>query len=284
MQTSRVAIVTDSTANLPTELLHQYHIIVLPLSLIWGEKTYLDAVEIQPIEFYQRLKTTKVMPSTSQVTPVQFTNVFSSLIDQGCEILCITIASSLSGTMDSAIQAKAGFPKARIELVDSQTTSLALGLQVLAAGRAIANGATLEECKAMVEGARANTGVFFVVDTLEFLYRGGRIGAAARFLGTALGLKPILELRAGQILPVERVRTQRKALDRLLELVADRIDGKSLIRLAVIDADASEAADTLMEKARQRFNPIEIFRGDVSPVIGTHAGPGTVGMAFSVEI
>jgi DegV family protein with EDD domain len=282
MPDQKVAIVTDSTTNLPRDILQQYPITVLPLTLIWGDKTYCDSVDIQPDEFYRRLKTTTVIPTTSQVTPAQFGAAFGKLIEQGYDILCIVVASTLSGTLDSAIQAKAMYPAAHIELVDSQTTSLAMGFQVLAAVRAAVKGATLEECKAQAEKARANSSIFFCLDTLEFLYRGGRIGGAARFLGTALNLKPILELRGGQMIPVERVRTQRKALGRLLELVEERITGQSNVRLAIIDANAPEEAEIVMEKARQQFKTIEILRSAVSPVIGTYAGPGTVGIAYMV--
>jgi DegV family protein with EDD domain len=284
MPNRKVALVIDSTTNLPGEILQQYPITVIPLTLIWGDKTYSDSIDIQPDEFYRRLKTSSNLPTTSQVTPAQFGAVFARLIDQGFDILCITIAATLSGTMDSAIQAKAMYPKAKIELVDSQTTSLAMGFQVLAAARAAAKGASLEECKALAEKARSNSSVFFCLDTLEFLYRGGRIGGASRFLGTALNLKPILELRGGQIIPVERVRTQSKAHNRLLELVGERISGQSNVRLAIIDADAPEEAKIVLEKAKQHFQTVEILRSDVSPVIGVYAGPGTVGIAYMVGI
>ena len=284
MPNKKIAIVTDSTVNLPKDLLHQYPISILPLSVIWGDKSYRDSIDIQPDEFYDRLKTTKIMPSTSQVTPNQFETVFSELLKQNYDILCIVIASKLSGTMDSAIQAKGIFPGATIELVDSQTTSLALGFQILTAARAAANGATLAECKVLVEKARINSGIFFCVETLEFLHRGGRIGAAARFLGTALNLKPILELREGEILPIERVRTQQKAHDRLIALVGERIKGHTSIRLAVIDAKAPEAADLIFKKVKQQFQAVEIIRSDVSPVLGTHTGPGTVGLGYMVDL
>ncbi len=284
MPDRKVAVVTDSTANLPRDFLQQYSITVLPLTLIWGDKTYSDSVDIQPDEFYRKLKNATVLPTTSQVTPTQFGSAFGKLVEGGYDILCIVIASTLSGTMDSAIQAKAMYPTEHIELIDSQTTSLAMGLQVLAVARAAAQGATLDDCKALAEKARAQSSVFFCLDTLEFLYRGGRIGGAARFLGTALNMKPILELREGQIIPLERVRTQHKAHGRLLELAEERITGQSDVRLAIIDANAPAEAEMVMEKARQRFKTVEMFRSDVSPVIGTHTGPGTVGIAYMVGI
>jgi DegV family protein with EDD domain len=280
MPNRKVAIITDSTVNFPKNILEQYPIKVLPLSLIWGEKTYRDTIDIQPDEFYDRLSTSKVTPSTSQVTPVLFETAFKELLDQNYDILCILISSKLSGTLDSAIQAKELFPGARIELFDSLSTSLAMGFQVLSAVRAAEAGATLEECMVILGKARLNCGLYFCVDTLEYLHRGGRIGGASRFLGTALDLKPILELHDGKIIPVERVRTLRKAHDRLIELVGKQIAGKQMVRFGILDAKAPESAEYILQKVINQFDSIEIIRGDVSPVIGTHAGPGTVGVAF----
>ena len=155
-----------------------------------------------------------------------------------------------------------------------------MGFQVLAAARAAAKGASLAECLALAAQARQRSGVYFVVDTLEFLHRGGRIGGGARFLGTALNLKPILEVRAGRIEAIERVRTQRKAFNRLLELVAERVSGSQPIRIGILDAKAPESAQYVREQIEQIFHPEELISSPVSPVIGTHAGPGTIGIAF----
>ena len=190
---SKVAIITDSTAYLPENLVAAYNITVVPLVVIWGEETLRDNVDISPSEFYQRLATAKVMPSTSQATIQTFSDAFEKLLSEGYEILTIVISSALSGTLDSAIQAKKQFPDAKIELIDSQLTSLPLAYMALTAARAAKRGASLEECKHIVEQIRENTQVFFAVETLEFLHRGGRIGGASRFLGTALNLKPILQ-------------------------------------------------------------------------------------------
>lgn len=276
----KVAIVTDSTINLPPEIIAKYQISVIPLTLLWGNEVLMDMVDIQPEEFYSRLKVSKVMPTTSQVTPIAFTTLFGSLLEKGYDILAILLSSHLSGTMDSAIQAQKMFPGARITLFDSKSTSLALGFQVLTAARAADYGSSLEECIDLVERSRDLSGVLFVVDTLEFLHRGGRIGGAARFLGTALGLKPILELRSGRIEAIERVRTQKKAFERLIDLVEERINKRTPLHLGILDAGAPDYARTLYGMIGQRFDPQEIIMSDVSPVIGAHAGPGTVGIAF----
>jgi len=280
---SKVAIVTDSTAYIPQSLTGQYPITVIPQVLVWGPETLRDGVDIQPVEFYTRLAKTTVMPSTSQASPADFEKVFRSLLAQGYEVLAITLSSVLSGTMDSAIQAKAALEGQPIELFDSQTTAMAMGFQVLAAAKAAARGASLAECKAVAEAARGRTGVIITFETLEFLHRGGRIGGAQRYLASALNIKPILELTGGVLEPVEKVRTRRKALARLVELLGERTGGQKPMRISCLHANSRQDAEYLLEQVKSTYQVIEGTVTDVSPVIGTHAGPGTVGICWMVE-
>jgi DegV family protein with EDD domain len=277
---SKVAIITDSTAYLPGEYVQQYDLTIAPQVLIWGEQTYEDGVDILPDEFYERLKKATVMPSTSQVTIPKFQELFQKLLNEGSEILAILLSEKLSGTIDSAVQAKAFFPGATIEIVDSRTTSMAMGYQVLTVARAAQDGASLAECKALAEKAREHTGVIFAVDTLEFLHRGGRIGGGSRYLGTALQLKPLLEVTGGRVEAVERVRTRNKSLNRMVEMIVERVGDQKPVRLASLHANAPEEAKMVLEQASQKLYPIETIISQVSPVVGTHAGPGTVGIAF----
>ncbi|MBL8102008.1 MAG: DegV family protein [Anaerolineales bacterium] len=282
---SKIAIVTDSTSFLPAEYVKKHNITVAPQVLIWGEETFRDGVDIQPAEFYTRLKTAKTMPSTSQVSPASMQAVFQPLIQQGFEVLGIFVSSKLSGTIQSAVQAKEimGPAGEKVTIVDSLATSMALSLIALAAARAAEAGASLKDCVAAAEKTRENSGLFFAVDTLEFLHRGGRIGGAQRFIGSALNLKPILALKDGRVEGVERIRTKSKAHDRVLELISEKVQGKSNIRIATLHANASEDAKALLERAAQQNNPVETIFAEVSPVVGTHAGPGTVGLAYSFE-
>lgn len=277
---SKVAIVTDSTATIPKEILDQYPIWVAPQVLIWGEQTLEDGVDIQPDEFYQRLTRDPVHPTTSQVTPASFNKLFRELLEEDYEILAVLISPKLSGTIESANQALANFPGAPIEIFDSNSVAMAMGFQVLMAARAAKDGASLKECREVAERARPLTGVVFAVDTLEFLHRGGRIGGGARFLGTALDIKPILEIRDGRVEAVERVRTRKKSLARVVRLIEDRIAGRSPIRLATLHARAEADARWLLDVGCAHLNPVEKIYTEVSPVVGTHAGPGTVGLAF----
>ncbi len=277
-----VAFVTDSTAYIPDEIVKQYAISVAPQVLIWGDQTFQDGVDIQPDEFYERLKTAKVMPSTSQASVVTMQNIFQGLVDKGFDVLGVFISEKLSGTMASATQARTamGAAGSKVVIVDSHTTAMAMGFEVLAGARAAEKGAGIKDCQKIVERSRDYVGVYFAVDTLEFLHRGGRIGGATRFIGSALNLKPILALRDGRVEAIDRVRTRTKALDRLLELVSAHTKGRANIHLATLHASAEQEARDLLERASRELNPVETIFSAVSPVVGTHAGPGTVGLAY----
>jgi DegV family protein with EDD domain len=279
---SKVALVTDSTAYLPSNLLKAHNITVVPQVLIWGDETFHDGVDILPDEFYRRLSTAKVMPTTSQVAIVTMKDTFEKLLAAGYDVLGVFISSKLSGTMQSAIQAKEMLSKAadKIAIVDSLSTAMAMGFHVLAAARAAESGAGLAECKKLAEEAQKHTGVYFVVDTLEFLRRGGRIGGAQALLGSALNIKPILMLEDGKIESVEKIRTRGKALDRLVEVVVEKASGQTPVRLATLHANSEADAQSVLVAAAGKLNPVEKFLTSVSPVIGTHAGPGTVGLAY----
>lgn len=275
------AIVTDSTAYIPQDLIDQYHIHVAPQVLIWGEDSYLDGVDIQPGEFYQRLEESDVHPTTSQATVASFHAIFEPLVVKQIPILTIVISEKLSGTLQSAQQAKAMFPGAKIELVDSKSTAMAMGFQVLAAARAREGGASFDESLAIARAAHNQTGVFFVVDTLEYLHRGGRIGGASKLFGTALNIKPLLQVTGGRVESFEKVRTKSKAIDRMLEVVVERLDGNDTIRIAALHAAAEPEAVRILEEAKKRLDPVEAMISVVSPVVGNHAGPGTVGLVYS---
>lgn len=279
---SKVALVTDSTTYLPDDYLEKYHISVIPVVMIWSGKELRDGVDIQPEEFYIRLESAEEMPTTSQPTPSAVKEVFEDLLDKGYDILGIFISQKLSGTYDSAIQALRMLPGKSIQVIDSRTGSMGAGWPILAAARAAMEGASLEECKAIADKALEEVGILLSLETLEFLHRGGRIGRAQRFLGSALNLKPILEVIDGEFIPLERVRTRRKSFERLVELLEERLAGRSPVHLAVLHANARETAEELLEKAAARVKPIETLISHVSPAVGAHLGPGTVGLAFMV--
>lgn len=277
-----IAFVTDSTAYLPDVLVKEYGITVAPQVLLWDGQSFLDGVDIQPAEFYTRLKTAKVMPTTSQVPVSEMLRIFRQLTEQGSHVLGIFLSAKLSGTMQSAIQARdeMGAAAERISVVDSNATAMAMGFQVLAAARAARDGAGVADCVRIVEKSRDHVGVYFAVDTLEFLHRGGRIGGGARFIGSALNLKPILALKDGKIQAEDRVRTRAKSHERVLQLVAHDVAGKSNLRLATVHANSEPEARLLLDRASRELGAVESVLASVSPVVGAHAGPGTIGLAF----
>ena len=281
---NKVAIVTDSTAYLPKEIISQYHISIVPLSLVWGEQILLDGVDIQPVEFYDRLSNSKVMPTTSQVTPAAMLGTIQPLLEQGYDVLGIFLSSKFSGTILSAMQARDMLNGAahRVAIVDSLSTTMAMGWPVLTAARAAQAGENLAECQKIAENACKNSGVLFVVETLEFLRRGGRIGGAQALLGTVLNIKPVLEMRDGRIEALEKVRTKQKATQRVIDLVTERIQGRTPIRIAVTHANSEADASFMLNAAQAKLNPVETFLCPLSPVIGTHAGPGTVALNYMV--
>lgn len=280
---SKITIITDSTAYIPEALCAQYHITMLPQILIWGDETFRDGVDIQPADFYQRLANASVMPTSSQISPGTFQDAFQQALDAGHEVLAVLISQKLSGTLASATQARQAFPAdAPIEIVDSHSTAMAMGFQALQAARAIEQGASLQEAHQIIERSRAHSGVIFTPETLEFLHRGGRIGGASRLLGTAFNIKPILDLNDGHIEPLEKVRTFKRAQQRLLEIVDERAQGAP-IHIGVIHANVPDKAEALLAEIRQRLNVVEDMVVPVSPVIGTHVGPGTVGITYLIE-
>jgi DegV family protein with EDD domain len=280
----KVVVVTDSTAYIPPALILKHEIRVVPLSLVWGNEVFRDGVDITPPEFYARLKTDKVMPSTSQPSPDEFKKLFAPIVEAGNSVLAILLSSALSGTVDSAVQAKAALPGAKIEIVDTLTTAMALGFITLAASRAIQGGADLDEAAQVARRTTESSKVIFVVDTLEFMRRGGRIGGAAAFLGTALNMKPLLTLHEGKVEAIDKVRTKGKAVDRMLDLIEKEIGSARPLRIATLQAAADEEARALLERANHRFHPEESIFSEVSPVIGTHVGPGTIGLAYCTGI
>ncbi len=280
---AKVAIVTDSSAYIPKELTSEFELKIAPLQVIWGDEQFRDGVDIQPVEFYERLQNAEIMPSTSQATPHAFKEIYKELSSKGYDIFSIHISSKLSGTIDSALQAKDMLGIENIEIFDSETAGMALGFQVLSVARAAANGASLKDCVRIGKKARESTGIYFAVSTLEFLHRGGRIGGGQAFLGTMLNLKPILEVRDGKIEAAGKVRTMNKAVDKVLEMVKSKVDDKTPIRIAIQHANALPAAQILFERVLKSFpkeDMVETVIADVSPGIGTHTGPGVIGIAY----
>ena len=279
----KVVLITDSSAYLPEHITEELGIHVVPLTLHWGEETFRDGEDIRAEEFYARLAESDTIPTTSQTTVSEFERLFKSLLDQDLAVLAILISSGISGTVESALQAKIDFPEAPLEVLDSRLVSMALGLMVISVARAANAGASLEECKALAKAVYPKIGVYFTVDTLKFLNKGGRINTAKRVMGTALNIKPIMEIRNGKIELVESVRTRKKALARMLDMVGKDIEGNTGVHISTFHAAAEGECELLLAEAVARFNPVETITTHVSPVIGAHTGPGTVSIAYQMD-
>jgi len=275
-----IKVVTDSTAYLPEDAVRKYDIRVVPLYVHFGNEEFREGVELSIGEFYARLREAPELPSTSQPSAGEFHEVLKDLVDQGHQVLVMTISSKLSGTWNSAMAAKEMLPDADIAVFDSFSTSVGLYLMLEAAVEAIQSGASLPQVVEELEGIRDKMHVLFVVDTLEYLAKGGRIGNAKAFLGTLLKVKPILTLQDGVLEPLEQVRSKRKAVMRLLDLVEERLDSQApQARVAVTHALVPDEAEALIQDLVARLGCTEPSLSEVGPVIGTHTGPGVLAIA-----
>ena len=279
----RVAIVTDSTAYIPTDLVEAYDIHVVPLHLMMGENSWLDGVEIDPPTFYELLRTSPDFPTTSQPNVATFQELFVKLSSTVDGIVAILISSELSGTVDSALGAVANLPDIDIEVIDSRASAMMLGFPVLEAAKVAAAGGDIQAVADRARAVAERSHIYFVVDTLEYLHRGGRIGGAAKLLGSALNLKPILELRNGFVTSLTKARTKRKALAKVYELLGERISDGATVYMSVLNVAAPDEAERFKDELIARFHPVEITVTEASPAIGAHVGPGTIGVSFFVE-
>jgi DegV family protein with EDD domain len=283
MNGNKIVVVVDSSAYIPESALEGLDIVVIPLWLIWDEQNYRDSVDIDPPTFYARLKQSKTLPTTSQPSPGEFVELYKELATDRDGIVSVLASSKISGTVDSAVQAKAELPELDVRIVDSFASSMGLGFVALAAARAAAADKSIDEVVAAAEDMREKVGLMFAVGTLEFLHRTGRISGAKRLMGTALSIKPLLHFHDGKIVPLSQARTKRKACIELLNCVETRLGGKQMAEAAVIDIDCPEDGEDLVRQVKERFNPPVIHRATVSPVVSAIVGPGATGVAFYPE-
>ncbi len=276
---NKIALITDSTAYLSPAFVKANQINVIPLNLHWDETNYRDGVNITPNEFYTMLAKAKTIPSTSQPTYGEFEMIIKELAQTNDAIIAVLISSGISGTVDSALMAQKHLSDIPLEVIDSKSTSAGLALLTKALVSARSKGAGVAEMVGLADKIIANLGVYFMVDTMEYLYKGGRIGGASRFLGGALDIKPILYLDTeGKIGALEKVRTKKKALQRLMDLTVEKAGGKKAY-VGIMQAQAHADAEAIAQALASRMDCAEMEIYELSPVIGTHAGPGTLGIA-----
>ena len=281
----RIAVVTDSTAGLPAELIEELEISIIPLNVHWGDETYKDGVTLDRTTFYRWLQERADFPKTSQPSAGEFMEFFDEVAArfETDTILGIFISSDLSGTFASASLAKNERPDLNIELFDSRSISMGAGFMVMAAARMAREGASMEAILDRLNVMKQNTHIFFAVNTLEYLHRGGRIGGAARFLGTALNLKPLLMIQDGRVESLEKVRRRRKSIQRIVEVAGEQLKNNSPEEVAILHTQADEDLEFIADLVIEQLKPKRLYKNILTPVVGTHGGPGTLGVVFYVD-
>lgn len=282
-----VQIVTDSSINMPHALRQELGLVVVPLKAIFGTTEYRDEIDLTNEQFYKMLPNAKEHPTTSQPSAGDFIQVYKPIIESGKEIVSLHLSSKLSGTYASACAAKTElenqFKKALpITIVDTPWISMALGFLCIAAAQAAAAGKSRDQIVDTVNALIPKLNIIFVLDTLEYLKRGGRIGGASAMLGTLLNFKPMLEIKNGVVEPLEKPRSRAKAIQRLLEIMQARTGGKP-VHVSVLHAQAPSDAAALEAELRRRFECKEFYLAELGPVLGVHTGPNALGLVFYAD-
>jgi DegV family protein with EDD domain len=282
LTTENTAIVVDSTADFPKASQRYSNWRIVPLYVRFGSESFRDYIELGPAEFYLRLRETAVSPTTSQPTPGDFLETYEQLVGFD-RVYSLHLAGTLSGTVESARQAASEFSD-RIRVVDTETASAAIAMLGLAIERRLERGSSDEELEALIERHRSGSRLIFTLDTLDYLARGGRIGPAAAWAGQLLKVKPILTIRSGEVVPLKRVRGNQRAFQEFVAAFEESSDDRPELRVGIAHADAPERAAALKEMVRQTRPQAQLeLVTSLGPVVGTHAGPGTVGLFWFTD-
>ena len=279
----KVAIVTDSISSLTQAMGQEYGIHVVPVYVFFGTEIYCDGIDLDAKLFYRLLGESSQLPTTSQPTVVDFFRLYTQLWREAEAIVSIHTSKKMSATVNSAVAAARELLGVPIHVIDSRSVSMGLGLMAIAAARAAAAGQDAAQVVKLVEELVPKMNVIFTVETLEYLRKGGRIGGATALLGLALSIKPILYMKDGQIEPLEKPRTRKRATGRVLDLMADRVGASEAVHAAVLHCATPDEAQHLADQVADRFPCAELLTVEAGPIIGTHAGPGTLGVAFYAQ-
>jgi DegV family protein with EDD domain len=276
-------IVTDGAADMPREWQQEFDIQVIPVNIHFGEKTYLQNVDLDTEGFYRLVDETRKVPKTSQPTPHQFVEFYKKIANEGDTILSIHVTSKLSGTYDSAVAAARDLAgKFTVLPFDSLCGSAGIGMLCREARLAERAGKSLEQVVKHIEAVRSRIGVILALDTLEYARLSGRVGTLQAALASALNVKPIAVLKDGTLNMAEKVRTRKASLDRVLEMVREQV-GERLVSISVVHARDLQAGQDLLERVRQGFKVKDLFLADLSISVAANLGPGTVGIVFYTE-
>jgi DegV family protein with EDD domain len=279
---NKIKIVTDSTVDLSEEIIQEYGIHIVPLSISINDEHYLDRVEISPKEFMDKMKTSKELPKSSQPSAGEFLKVYESLADQGYSVISIHMTGGMSGTVRSA-ESAAGMTKANVTVVDSRFISKGLAFQVIEAAKLAREGRSTEEITARLDEIRGNTSLFVVVDTLENLVKGGRIGKGKAMIGSLLNIKPIASLEGGEYTPVSKARSYSQVVKFLVNRFVEDTEGRRIKGVGLVHADGFELASRLKGAIMEKTGYSEIDIEDTTPIVSTHTGPGAIGFMYYYE-
>ena len=274
-----IKIVTDSTVDIPQDLLERYDIRMAPINIQFAQETYREGIDIDRPTFFSKLE--ECMPTSSQPSPGQFVEVYEPLVEEGHSILAITITSKHSGTYESALLAKSMLPDADIEVFDSLNISMGTGYQALAAARAAEEGQSMAQILEMLEGIRSRTHLYFTPSTMAYLQKSGRVGTLTAALSSLLKVMPVIRANEGELEVCEKVRTRSKAVDRLVELTAEAVGTTGPVDLAVIHAEVPDEAEALRARLEQRFDCREMHVAPLACSLSVHGGPGILGIISS---
>ncbi len=280
---ARISIVTDSTSDISPQTAASEDIVVIPLSVVIGGKSYRDGVDITPSQFYPMLEASPDLPKTSQITPEGFISAYKPLLDLGQSIVSVHISGGLSSTIESARAAARALDPTRIRVIDSRSISYGIGFLAMEARKAVREGLGLDATAGRLEKVRRLIEVFFTLDTLEYLHKGGRIGKVTALLGSLLDIRPVIGVEDGIYAPAGKVRTRKQALDLLLQHAREKAQDRP-VKVAVGHGQAAEAAARLRDMVMGSLKvcgEIPVF--EVGPVIGVHTGPGTLGIALQMQ-
>lgn len=281
---SKIAIVTDSTSDIPKNMVKELDIRVIPLTVIFEEKSFLDdGKEITISEFYKKIRSSEKLPTTTVPSPKYFIEAYTDILKESESIISIHISKKMSGTVNSAEMAKKEMPGKDIEIIDSEYVHLPLGFLVLKAAQLAQEGKSKEEILKGIYDLKPKIKVLFVPNTLEYLKKGGRIGKAKGLIASLLEIKPILTIHDGEVSQFKTARRWNQAKTELIESVKTMVKNSQNLVVAIGDSDAKEDAEEMYERIKETFNPKRILRVDIGTVVGTHMGPGGIGISFYEE-
>ena len=273
-----IKIVTDSTADIPKELLDRYDIRLVPINIQFGTETYQEGIDIDRPTFFRKLDEVEMIPASSQPSPGQFVEAYRPLVDDGHSIISIHVTSKHSGTYQSAVLAKSMLPDADIEVFDTLSISIGTGYQVLAAARAAEEGKSMGEIIEILEGIRSRMYLYLTPATLKYLQKSGRVGKLAGALASLLNVKPVIKVEDGVLEAFQNVRTRSKAIDRMVELTAEAVGTTEPVKIGIPHAEVPAEAEKLRKRVERTFNCDEIHVVDLACSLTVHGGPGIIGL------